>query len=187
MRIAVFGGTFDPIHNGHLHLAASVCAELGYGRVVFIPANIPPHKEMADLTAGSHRLAMVRLAIDGNPAFSVDSCELDRGGVSYTIDTVRGIGTAGGRLGLIIGDDLAADYRCWHRAPELAQEADLILGRRREQGAPLPFPHRIVRNVPLPLSSRLIRERLRAGLAVDYLTPPAVIRYIRSHGLYRTA
>lgn len=186
MKTAIFGGTFNPIHNGHLHLAASVCAELEYGRVIFVPANVPPHKEVDDLAAGSHRLAMVRLAIAGNPSFSVDSCELDRGGVSYTIDTVRAI-DAGGRPGVIIGDDLAADYRSWRRAPELAREAELILGRRSEPGAPLPFPHRVVRNVRLPLSSRLIRERLRAGLAIDHLAPSAVIRYIRSHRLYRAA
>ena len=187
VKTAIFGGTFNPIHNGHLHLAACVCAELGYRRVLFIPANVPPHKEVDDLAGGAHRLEMVRLAVAGDPAFRVDSCEIDRGGVSYTIDTVRAIDAACGRLGVIIGDDLAAGYHSWRRAPELAREAELILGRRSEPGAPLPFPHRVVGNVRLPLSSRLIRDRLRAGLAVDHLTPPAVIRYIRSHRLYRTA
>jgi nicotinate-nucleotide adenylyltransferase len=185
VKTAIFGGTFNPVHNGHLHLAASVCAELEYGRVIFIPALIPPHKETGELVVGSHRLAMLRLAIAGQLAFSADSCELDRGGVSYTIDTVRDVGAARGRLGVIIGDDLAADYHSWRHAPELAREADLILGRRHEGSAPLPFPHRVVHNVRLPLSSQLIRDRLRAGLPVDHLTPPAVVEYILSHGLYR--
>ncbi len=185
MRTAIFGGTFNPVHNGHLHLAATVCVELDYGQVVFVPAHTPPHKEVDDLVAGSHRLAMLRLAVAGHVAFSVDSCELDRRGVSYTIDTVRDIGAVRGRLGVIIGDDLAADYRSWRDAPNLAREADLVLGRRLEGSALLPFPHRVVRNVRMPLSSRLIRDRLRAGLPVDYLTPPAVLEYILSHGLYR--
>ena len=187
VRTAIFGGTFHPVHNGHLHLAATVCAELEYGQVVCVPAHLPPHKEVDDLVAGSHRLAMLRLAAAGHDGFSVDSCELDRRGISYTIDTVRDLGAAHGRLGVIIGDDLAADYRSWREAPVLAREADLILGRRLEGSAPLPFPHRVVRNVRLPLSSRLIRDRLRAGLPVDHLTPPEVLRYIRSHGLYRAA
>jgi len=185
VKTAIFGGTFNPVHNGHLHLAASVCAELEYGRVVFIPAHIPPHKEVAQLAAGPHRLEMLRLAISGQPAFSVDSCELDRGGVSYTIDTVREFGGDPGRLGVIIGDDLAADYWSWRQAPELAREADLILGLRHEDSAPLSFPHRGVRNVRLPVSSQLIRDRLCAGLSVEHLTPPAVLDYILSQGLYR--
>ena len=190
MKTAIFGGTFNPIHNGHLHLAASVCAELGYERVIFVPAHVPPHKETGELIAGSHRLAMVRLAIAGQAAFAVDPCELHRGGVSYTIDTVRHLSSTGGgatcgRLGVIIGDDLVADFRSWRQAPELAREADLILGRRREQAAPLAFPHRVVHNVQMPVSSQLIRERLRTGLAVDHLTPPAVLEYLRAHGLYR--
>lgn len=184
MRTAIFGGTFNPVHNGHLHLAATVCAELAYGQVVFVPAHVPPHKDVDELIAGSHRLAMLRRAVAGHDAFRVDSCELDRRGVSYTIDTVRYLGAVRGRLGVIIGDDLAADYRSWREAPSLAREADLILGRRLDGSALLPFPHRVVRNVRLPLSSRLIRDRLRAGLPVDHLTPPAVLEYIRSHGLY---
>ena len=181
---AIFGGTFNPVHNGHLHLAATVCAELEYGQVIFVPAHIPPHKDADELIAGSHRLTMLRRAVAGHDSFSVDSCELDRRGVSYTIDTVRFLAAVRGRLGVIIGDDLAADYRSWREAPTLAREADLILGRRLDGSAPLPFPHRVVRNVRLPLSSGLIRDRLRAGLAVDHLTPPAVLEYIRSHGLY---
>lgn len=191
MNTAIFGGTFNPIHNGHLHLAASVCAETGYERVIFVPAHLPPHKDGDELIAGYHRLSMVRLAIAGHPFFSVDPCELDRGGVSYTIETVRHLSATVGRtscdrLGVIIGDDLVADYRSWHQAPELAREADLIIGQRCEQVAPLPFPHQMVRNVQLPLSSQLIRQRLRTGLAVDHLTPPAVLEYIRDHGLYPT-
>ena len=185
LKTAIFGGTFNPLHNGHLHLAASVCAELGYGRVVFVPTHIPPHKEVTQLASGSHRLAMLRLAISGQSAFAVDSCELDRGGVSYTIDTVRQFNGNSGRLGVIIGDDLVADYGSWRKAPELAIEADLIIGLRHGDSAPLPFPHRIVRNVRLPISSELIRDRLRAGLAVDHLTPAKVVRHILSEGLYR--
>jgi nicotinate-nucleotide adenylyltransferase len=184
VRTAIFGGTFNPVHNGHLHLAATVCAELDYAGVVFVPAHVPPHKDADELIAGSHRLAMLRRAVAGHDAFRVDSCELDRRGVSYTIDTVRCLGAVRGRLGVIIGDDLAADYKSWREAPMLAREADLILGRRLDGSATLPFPHQVVRNVQLPLSSRLIRDRLRAGLPVDHLTPPAVLEYILSHGLY---
>lgn len=185
VKTAIFGGTFNPIHNGHLHLVASVCVELRYEQVIFVPAHLPPHKDVDELIAGYHRLAMVRLAIAGQAAWSVDVCELDRGGISYTIETVRYLGANRSKLGLIIGDDLVEDFRSWRQALELSRETDLILGLRGECAVPLHFPHQLVRNVQLPLSSQLIRERLRSGLSVDHLMPPAVLDYIRANRLYR--
>ncbi len=185
VKTAIFGGTFNPVHNGHLHLAISVCAELRYDNVIFVPANLSPHKEADDLIANLHRLTMIRRAIADYSFLSVDECELDRGGVSYTIDTVRYLGSTYGRLGVIIGDDLVADYSSWRQASELALEADLILGRRKDNSALLPFPHQGVSNVRLPISSQLIRERLRTGQAVDYLIPSPVLSYIMEHGLYQ--
>lgn len=185
VKTAIFGGTFNPVHNGHLHLAVSVCAELGYDKVIFVPANLSPHKEADDLIANLHRLTMVRRAIADYSFLSVDECELDRGGVSYTIDTIRYLGSTYGRLGVIIGDDLVADYSSWRQASALALEADLILGRRKDDSASLPFPHQGVSNVRLPISSQLIRERLRTGQAVDYLIPSPVLSYIVENGLYQ--
>jgi len=184
MKTAIFGGTFNPVHNGHLHLAVSVCSELRYEKVIFVPANLSPHKEANGLISGLHRLSMVQRAIADYSFLSVDDCELDRGGVSYTIDTVRYLGSTYGRLGVIIGDDLVADYSSWRQAPEIALEADLILGRRKDGLASLRFPHRVVSNVRLPISSKLIRERLRARQAVDYLIPAPVLNNIAEHGLY---
>ena len=135
MRIAVFGGSFNPIHMGHLALADEVCVSLGYDRVIFIPTYIPPHKTFSDTVSAADRLEMVRLACEGDGRFTVDSCEIDRGGVSYTFDTVSWLeekysGTLDGKIGLVLGDDLLPGFHLWYRAADLAEKCDLILARR---------------------------------------------------------
>lgn len=135
VKIAVFGGSFNPIHIGHLALADEVCVGLGYDKVIFVPTFIPPHKNMVDSIDVSHRLEMVRLACARDERFLVDSCEIDRGGTSYTFDTVCHLeekysGVLEGKLGLVMGDDLLPGFHLWHRAQELARKCDLILARR---------------------------------------------------------
>ena len=135
MRIAVLGGTFNPLHIGHLALADEVCTSLGYDRLLFVPAFRPPHKEMADSISAKDRLEMVRLACGDDERFMAESCEIDRGGVSYTFDTIcylekKYAGQIDGKIGLVMGDDLIPGFPLWYRAEELSQKCDLILALR---------------------------------------------------------
>ncbi|MBP5156748.1 MAG: nicotinate (nicotinamide) nucleotide adenylyltransferase [Treponema sp.] len=135
MKIAVLGGSFNPIHIGHLALADEVCSALGYDRVLFIPTYQPPHKEARDIVSAEDRLQMVRRACEGDGRFQAESCEIDRGGVSYTWDTVcfleqKYAGQLEDRIGLIMGDDLLPGFHLWKNAEGLARKCRLILARR---------------------------------------------------------
>ncbi len=135
MKIALLGGSFNPVHIGHLALADDVRASLGYDRVILVPANIPPHKKIAGGATTEGRLAMLDLAVAGAEWLSVDTCEIDRGGVSYTIDTIRHVAqkyacVIEGKPGFIFGQDLVAGFSSWKDPDKIAEESDLILARR---------------------------------------------------------
>jgi nicotinate-nucleotide adenylyltransferase len=135
MKVAVLGGSFNPIHIGHLALADDVCKTFGYDKVLFIPALNPPHKEMNDAASAHDRLTMVQAACEGDGRFAAEGCELERGGVSYTYDTICYLeekyrGQLEGKIGLIMGSDLLENFHLWHKAAELAEKCDLILARR---------------------------------------------------------
>ena len=186
-RVALLGGSFDPVHLGHLHIAEVVLATGCYDQVLFVPAHLPAHKPGALLAAAAHRLTMLRLATARHSGFAVSDVELRRGGVSYTVDTVRQLqveGTLGARPGLVVGDDLGAELDTWRAAETLFGMVDLLVARRTEQPVPLAFPHRRLANHPLPLSSSELRQRVRAGQVIRALVPDAVAAYIRQHGLY---
>ena len=186
-RIALFGGSFDPVHVGHLFVAEEVRIRLGYDRVIFVPAAEAPHKNGPPAGSASDRLAMLELAIE-HDAFSIGRWEIDRGGVSYTVDTVRRViadGLAVGKPGLIIGDDLVSGFSSWREPEELISLADVIVVRR--DSIPLPQLLReahTVDNAVLPVSSSQIRERVHSGNAFRYLVSEPVYRYIVDHGLY---
>jgi nicotinate-nucleotide adenylyltransferase len=194
MRLAILGGTFNPVHVGHLFLAEEARALLGFDRILFVPANIPVHKTMPVEVGAKHRLAMLRLAVAGHRDFRVDACELERGGNSYMIDTLLDVlrrYRPEGRPGLIIGDDLVAGFPAWKQAARLAELAELIVARREADGPPPPAPAwpfpacvRRLENLLLPVSSSEIRRRLSAGRSVRHLVPERVLRYIRRHRLY---
>lgn len=190
MRTAILGGTFDPIHIGHLLMADEVLARLGYERVRFIPTRVPPHKREAPVADAMQRLEMLSLATADRDEFLVDTFETDQEGVSYTVRTLRHLVESDevtGKPGLIMGEDLVAGFDSWRDADEIEELADLILVRRPVAGAPeFERPHTHVQNVLLDISSTEIRERVRTGLPYRYLVPPAVFRYIESNGLYRT-
>lgn len=135
MKIAVFGGSFNPIHIGHLALADDVCMSLGYDRVLFVPTCNPPHKEMNGALPAGMRLNLVRLACGTDERFCAEDCEVRRSGVSYTYDTIcyledyyRDI--LDGPIGLIMGDDLLPGFHLWYKARELSEKCTLILARR---------------------------------------------------------
>jgi nicotinate-nucleotide adenylyltransferase len=188
MKAVILGGTFNPVHVGHLFIAEEVRASLGYDAAIFVPANQPVHKDPAPVLDPSHRLAMLRLAVAGNPRFIVDTGDLDRGGPSYSIETVTSLiprHGIEGRPGFLIGDDLVAGFPTWKNVNALLDIVDLIVVRRTGDGRPaLSFPHRAVSNTVLPISSSEIRRRIREGRAVRYLLPDSVLSYIRDHTLY---
>jgi len=188
MRAVVLGGTFNPVHYGHLFVAEEVRATLGYDAAIFVPANQPVHKNPAPVLDPAHRLAMLRLAVSGNERFIVDTGEIDRGGLSYSIETVSSLiprHRIEGRPGFLIGDDLVAGFPSWKDVDVLVKIVDLIVARRTMEGpAALVYPHRVVANTILPISSSEIRRRIREGGAVRYLLPDAVLDYIRGNNLY---
>lgn len=197
MRLAMLGGSFNPIHIGHLLLADEVCHRLGYDKVLFVPVNIPPHKELAEGASSQQRLEMIQLAIEGNPRFAVETCELERGGISYTYDTIQYLGKKygsqlEGKLGLIMGDDLVEGFEEWGHYQELPELADIVLARRicwdGTQRKDFPYTHIELENGILPVSSSQIRAAGAAscgkGPSWRYLVPESVYRYIIERKLY---
>ncbi len=202
-RIALFGGTFDPIHLGHTAVAAAAAEQIGAEKVVFIPAKISPLKGFFPFAGDEDRLHMIKLAIADHPAFAVSDCELKRPAPSYTLDTVRqfqrdyGPETA---IHWLLGADSSADLVHWHKIRELIDECHLTTMQRPgytpdfDRFEPLWGRERIAKlkndaiQTPLiDISSTAVRKRLAAGGDVSGMLAPDVIRYIREHNLYRTA
>jgi nicotinate-nucleotide adenylyltransferase len=187
-RRALLGGSFDPVHFGHLLVAERLRAVEGLDEVVFVPARRSPHKRGA-AAAAVHRLAMLRLALRGNPAFRVSDIELRRRGPSYTIDTVRSFAARWGeRPTLLLGGDALLDLHTWREAAALLREARVVVYAR--PGAPgaadcaraLRLRYRA--DVLSPVASRDVRRLARTGASVRYLVPEPVRRYIETHRLY---
>jgi nicotinate-nucleotide adenylyltransferase len=197
------GGSFNPIHFGHLICARAVAEAAGYAQVLLVPSAQPPHKaQQADLASPSDRLAMCRLAIDSTTkssdsslrvSFDVSDIELTRTGPSYTIDTARELRQRGWpEVHWLIGADMLNYLPKWHEPAALLREVNFVVMRR--PGIPidwnsLPGEFAFLKNsvVEAPLieiSSTQIRQRVRAGLSIDYLTPPPVVDYIGTRGLY---
>ena len=188
-RIALFGGSFDPVHHGHLLVARAACEELGVSRVIFIPASQSPFKPDRLMAAPEHRLAMLRLSLAGWTNAEVDDREVRRGGVSYTVDTVRELLAAnpGSELVCLIGADHVPTLPSWRDAHALADLASFAaVPRPGQTPAPGPSPFRVtwLHGVPFGVSSSNIRERLRVGSSVDLLMDPAAADYARRNRLY---
>lgn len=198
-KIGVFGGTFNPIHKGHLHLAGGYCRALGLDTVLLVPTCIPPHKEVDDLLPAADRLEMCRLAIRDMPALAVSDVEIRRGGRSYTVDTLRELARLypGDELFFLMGADMFLTIEEWNGFGEIARTAVLCTASRHEGELPALNEHarlleRIygarchIEAIPvLDVSSTEVRDALAEGGDVRALVPDAVRDYIYENGLYR--
>jgi nicotinate-nucleotide adenylyltransferase len=192
MKIGVFGGTFDPPHNGHLIVAGYVRYRLGLDRIVFVPSWISPHKQSKNVADPLHRLAMLRAALGEKQEFEVSDIEVRRGGVSYTADTLRSLAdTTHADLFLLIGADNFAEFWTWHDPEGILSLARLVVMTRPGSVPPMEatLPAGGVRvAVPeIAVASTEIRSRIGEGRSVRHLLPAGVESYIRSHGLYKEA
>ena len=196
MRVGILGGTFNPPHLAHLVCAQEAHRELGLDRVLLIPARIPPHKPVEHEPGAGHRLALCRLAIEGDERFEVSDLELRRDGPSYTVDTLEQLTSSVSQpeLFLIVGGDIAVGLPRWREPERVLQLATLAIGKR--QGTARSAVEKALdtlrggdraRFFTMPrigVSSTMIRRRVRAGQPVRYLIPDAVAEYIEHHDLY---
>ena len=201
-KVLLFGGSFDPIHCGHLIVSRFVAEHLGIERVLLIPSPYPPHKEGRRLTPGSARLEMCRRAVAGDPQFDVSDWETGQAGPSYTLKTVRHFGEAlpaGTRLHWLIGMDSLVELGTWYRVGDLVDSCAIVTAARPGYVDPdlsvLEGPlsgaqvqrlrRRIVASPLVDISATEIRARVRAQKSIRYLVPDAVAAYIAEAGLYR--
>jgi len=188
MRIGLFGGSFDPVHNGHLTLAASCAEQGGLDSVWFVPAALQPFKLHGPVASDSDRVAMLRLAIADIPARDVSTLEIDRGGVSYTVDTLRQIKSElpDAELFFLMGADTLRDLPGWREPDEVLRLATpMVVQRPGEADIATDVPHVRVKMPPMDISSSDIRRRITIGELITHLVPPQVAAYINDQGLYR--
>jgi nicotinate-nucleotide adenylyltransferase len=199
VKTLCFGGSFNPIHHGHLISARAAAEGAGYDHIVLVPSSQPPHKPGdVTLAAPEHRLAMTKLAVAGDPLFSVDDLELRRSGPSYTIDTVREFKRRAGKgrqqVDWLIGADMLLSLPSWHESMQLLREVHFVVVARPGwvfQWNALPQEYRklqenVVEAPLIEISGSVLRSRVAAGRSISYFTPPAVCRYVRDHRLYQT-
>jgi nicotinate-nucleotide adenylyltransferase len=201
MHVGIFGGSFDPVHYGHLLLAESCREACALDRVLFVPAANSPHKPAQSATAAKHRVDMLRLAIGGHTPFELSELETNRGGMSYTVDTLQELHDLhpDTELSLLLGADSCDDFPAWRQPDKICELASLIVVGR--PNAPMPnwvslqravSPNGAVtcrcHYVEMPLigfSSSDMRARVASGKSIRFYTPRAVEMYIQTHGLYR--
>jgi nicotinate-nucleotide adenylyltransferase len=190
-RIGILGGTFNPIHLGHLLIAQDALEATGLDRVLFIPASTPPHKPLDGNARATDRQRMVKLAIAGDLRFVLDDREIRRGGKSYSVDTLTELRRRYPRADFyfIIGADSLGELHLWKDARQLVKLCQFIAVTRpgyRPKPARLPgLRYRLLDTHPCAISSCDVRQRLRRGQTVRYLVPAAVARYIERHKLYQ--
>ncbi len=184
-RVGVFGGTFDPVHVGHLAIALAALETVPLDEVLFVPARRSPLKDRGPVASAEDRYAMLVRALGDEPRFGLSRIELDREGPSYTVDTLEALREEG-ELFLILGGDALAELPRW-RSPERIRALATILVARRP-GAPEPDPSSGARTFDAPaldISARELRARAARGLSLRYLVPDGVWQHIEHHGLYR--
>jgi len=202
MKIGIFGGTFNPIHIGHLTIAEHACDELGLNRLLIVPAAIPPHKQGEKIVDAGHRFEMVKLATRENPKFEVSDIELKRQGVSYSVETLRIIQAKVKVLAeydFIVGSDMVGELDTWKEIDNLIEMCTFVVAVRpgfkkknwKQMGVNLPESIRdkvlqhTLENPMVEVSSTDIRRRVREGRSIRHMVPKAVEEYIIRQGLYK--
>ena len=194
--IGILGGTFDPVHNGHIAAARQLLGVADVDQVWLMPNATPPHRTAAPVAPAEDRMRMVEVAVAGYDGLVASRVEVDRGGTSYTFDTIRELAREypGQRFTLLIGSDAALPIRSWHNADALLDEASFVIFNRPETAlAPqtlhelgfAPARTRIVHLDTPPIAAHQVRDRLARGAPIDDLVPAGVADYIRVHELYR--
>ena len=190
-RIGVMGGTFDPIHNGHLVAASEVCHALALDEVIFVPTGQPWQKADRDVASAEDRFLMTVIATAANPLFTVSRVDIDRPGETYTVDTLRDLRAARGpdaEFFFIIGADALSGLPTWKHAEDLLTLAHFVgctrPGHQLAGGVLLAGRFSLIEVPAVEVSSTVCRERVRAGLPIRYLVPDGVVEYIAKRGLY---
>nr|WP_235804611.1 nicotinate-nucleotide adenylyltransferase [Liquorilactobacillus capillatus] len=184
--MGILGGTFNPPHLGHLIIAEQVADQLGLEKVFFMPDDNPPHVDHKESIAAAEREKMVALSIAGNPLFRIEECELRRGGVSYTYDSIKYLQECHPdyEIYFIIGGDMVAYLPKWHKVEQLVKMVHFVGVARHGYPRQSPYPIMWI-DIPLiEISSTLIRQKLRQHCSIKYLVPDAVEKYIKERGLY---
>jgi nicotinate-nucleotide adenylyltransferase len=188
LRTIIIGGTFNPIHNGHMYVSEELRVQLGYERVLFIPSNSQAYKSNSDLVPLKNRIAMLDLALKDSTSI-IDLCEIERGGISYMIDTVQMVQEKykiSGRIGLFIGDDLISGLKDWQNVEDLLEVVDIVVAHREsELELDTKLTHKYLDNVSIHISSSDIRNRIKKSMAFRYLIPENVYEYILEKDLYK--
>jgi nicotinate-nucleotide adenylyltransferase len=185
-KVGIFGGTFDPPHIGHLVMARRAVEQLELKKVFFVPANIPPHKNLP-IASAEHRLNMIRLAVIPHKDFEVSTCEIERGGISYTIDTIRFFldNVWAKEFYLLIGEDSAIHFSSWKESEEIKKLVKICWFPRICEGKnPIPPEFIKIDAEILDISSSRIRKLIKEGKSVKYLVPEPVLEYIKINKLY---
>lgn len=189
-RVGIFGGTFDPIHNGHLITAQSVKEIRNLEKIIFIPAYISPHKQHAKASNAKHRLNMLKLALDEIPFFECSDFEIKQHTISYTIDTLREFKKHYDKIDLIIGYDNIFQFHTWKDPDEIFKLANVVV-LKRKSSHPIDYVDKYVESAHfvetrgIEISATDIRNRVHAGLPIYYLVPDKVLEYINKNYLYK--
>lgn len=199
MKIALFGGTFNPIHIGHLAIADSMLHQFDIDKLFFVPVNMPPHKAMAKGATTQQRLEMIKLSIQGNDKFFIEDCELKRGGLSYTWQTLTYINKKYSSFleqkpFYLIGSDWLTAFDTWSKPQTVADLSTLVIAKRpRDSIAQTSFEeglkqfcyaHEVLKTEPLAISSSAIRHSIKTGGSYRYLVTKEVYHYIKENNLY---
>lgn len=189
-RVGIFGGTFDPIHNGHLITAQSVKEIRNLDKIIFIPAYISPHKQHAKASSPEHRLNMLRMAIDDIPFFECSDFEIKQHTISYTIDTLKEYKKYYDEIDLIIGYDNIFQFHTWKDPDEIFKLANVVV-LKRKSSHPIEYVDKYVESAHfvetrgIEISATDIRNRVHADLPIYYLVPEKVLEYININKLYK--
>lgn len=182
--IGILGGTFDPIHNGHLAIATAALTELNLAEIQFIPCNLPPHRD-APKTTVQQRVEMVKLAIQDQPKFVLNTLELQRPGPSYSIDTLIALQDKNSKLFFIVGADSYLSLSKWHRADEITDYCTLVVYNRPGYKLPENAANAVILSMPpCAVSATEIRATIHRHDSVETLLPPKVWEYIQNHQIY---